>query len=118
MFLVAPANVICCYYYFFESIAVITMMLPFLSNYSSVNDRTTCSSRSSLSLLKWLPPDLGFVTLNFDVSVHHGKACIGFVIRDHFGNPHMAASKSIGDTNVLVAEATVSREGLHSAYIQ
>ncbi|KAL6129862.1 hypothetical protein ACLB2K_068244 [Fragaria x ananassa] len=69
-------------------------------------------------MIKWHPPDKDFVKINFDASVQHKHAAIGFVLRDADGNPLTAAAKFIGDTSVLITDTITLKEGLHTIWLQ
>ncbi|KAL6203208.1 hypothetical protein ACLB2K_026911 [Fragaria x ananassa] len=70
--------------------------------------------RTAIPVIKWKPPPPPNVNkLNFDGSVrNNSQAAAGFVVRNSLGNHILAASKKLGFTNVLVAEALALREGL------
>lgn len=56
--------------------------------------------------------------LNFDGSVRPSRqAAAGFVVRDTFGQPILAASKNLRFTDVLSSEAPTLRDGLQTSSI-
>ncbi|CDP18110.1 unnamed protein product [Coffea canephora] len=62
--------------------------------------------------VSWEKPSLGWVKLNTDASVLHGKAAGGGVLRDHCGRVIFAFYKEFGEMDVLEAEAQSLLEGL------
>lgn len=58
-----------------------------------------------------------FIGITFQTNYAYNKINLaaGFIIRDHLGNPLFAASKKIGRTEILVAQAIALREGLFSS---
>lgn len=102
-------------------INVTIMLLLFLiTYYTDVNYscHTNSFTKRRLPNIKWHPPDTNFIKVNFEASIIHNQASIGFVLRDHLGNPQVVAAKIVGHTSVLIAEAIALQEGLHTAYLQ
>ncbi|KAL6221459.1 hypothetical protein ACLB2K_009210 [Fragaria x ananassa] len=92
----------------------------YISHNPTTRGHKTNSNGSAIpasSFIKWLPPLCNLVKLNFDGSVcHNKKADAGFVIRDHEGNPILAGSRCVGNSNVLIAEyCSTLRDGLFHA---
>jgi hypothetical protein len=65
-------------------------------------------------LVKWVPPDLGWVKLNTDNSSlgNSGQAGGGGVIRDHASNWIRGFTRRIGVATSLAAELWALRDGL------
>lgn len=78
-------------------------VVTFLNNYLPVNPSFQKPKTYGIPMIKWHPPDPSFVKINFDASVQHNKATIGFVTRDSNDNPITAIAKYIGDINVLAS---------------
>ncbi|KAL6293667.1 hypothetical protein ACE6H2_001809 [Prunus campanulata] len=65
--------------------------------------------------IKWKPPPLDWIKLNFDGSVRGNLAATGFVIRDWNGNVRLAGAKNSGQVSITVAECLALRDGLAHA---
>lgn len=65
--------------------------------------------------IKWEPPPLDWVKVNFDGSVRGNLAATGFVIRDWNGNVRLAGAKNSGQVSIIVAECLALRDGLAHA---
>ncbi|BBG93775.1 RNase H family protein [Prunus dulcis] len=65
--------------------------------------------------IKWEPPPLDWVKVNFDGSVRGNLAAPGFVIRDWNGNVRLAGTKNSGQVSITVAECLALRDGLAHA---
>ncbi|XP_062014402.1 uncharacterized protein LOC133730916 [Rosa rugosa] len=87
------------------------------SSYLKANPKTSNPNVSKFFHIKWQPPNVNQVKLNFDGSVRNGMATIGFVILNEDGNPLFAANRKLGHTSVLVVEATALRDSLHTALL-
>lgn len=63
-------------------------------------------SKSSLTLVRWLPPEEGFVKINCDgsLSPQFSLASCGGVIRDHWGAFIAGFSCKLGNCSILLAE--------------
>lgn len=60
--------------------------------------------------IRWKPPDSNQVKINFDASVTPSNvAAIGFIIRDHAGNPIIASPRNIGKASMLVTAYSFER---------
>lgn len=68
-------------------------------------------------LVKWEPPPLDYVKVNFDGSVKDNNGASGYVIRNHFGKIVAAGvgATNLGLSSVLLAEATGLRDGVRKA---
>ncbi|CAL9019657.1 unnamed protein product [Prunus brigantina] len=77
----------------------------------------TCHSQKSNGLIniKWQPPPLDWIKVNFDGSVRGTLAATGFVIRDWNGNVRLAGAKNSGQVSITVAECLALRDGLAHA---
>ena len=65
--------------------------------------------------ITWQKPPGGFVKINFDRSKSSQVAAGGFIIRDWVGRFLHAESFNLGAASVLMAEATVMRNGVRVA---
>ncbi|BFG15997.1 hypothetical protein CerSpe_022710 [Prunus speciosa] len=65
--------------------------------------------------IKWKPPSLDWIKVNFDGSVRGNLAATGFVIRDWNGNVRLASAKNSGQMSITVAECLALRDGLAHA---
>ena len=72
-------------------------------------------NQNNNTTIKWNPPPLNTLKINFDGSVLGDSAASGFVIRDYNARPLLAATRNAGKTNVPVAEALALRDSLISA---
>ncbi|KAB2629940.1 hypothetical protein D8674_007459 [Pyrus ussuriensis x Pyrus communis] len=70
------------------------------------------SNPSQHSSIRWRPPDVGFVKLNFDGSVVNQGATSSFVIRNETGEPIAAGTRFIGQNTISVTECLALRDGL------
>ena len=88
------------------------------NNFTSLN-KTSSSNSPNLSIIKWKKPPADFSKLNFDGAVKiDSTASAGFVLRNCEGMPILASAKSLGKSNVIVAEAVALRAGLQAALLQ
>ncbi|VVA19914.1 PREDICTED: Protein of unknown function DUF4228 [Prunus dulcis] len=60
-------------------------------------------------LIKWHPPPLAWLKLNFDGYVRNNYAVVGFVIRYSGSHVLLDGAKNIGDVSITVAECTTLR---------
>ncbi|KAI5337591.1 hypothetical protein L3X38_016862 [Prunus dulcis] len=65
--------------------------------------------------IKWKPPPLDWVKVNFDGSVRGNLAAIGFVICDWNGNVRLAGAKNFGQVSITIAECLTLQDGLAHA---
>lgn len=63
-------------------------------------------------LVKWEPPPVNYIKVNFDGSVRGQAASAGFIIRDHDGRMISAGTQHLGEVSVLMAEAVTLRNGV------
>ncbi|CAL8169059.1 unnamed protein product [Prunus armeniaca] len=79
-----------------------------------LNSMTRCGSADSM-IIKWHPPPIGWIKVNFDGSLMNSHASTGFVIRDYEGHVLVAASNNIGENSINVAECLALQDGLAAA---
>ncbi|KAB2625369.1 hypothetical protein D8674_017029 [Pyrus ussuriensis x Pyrus communis] len=65
--------------------------------------------------IRWSPPKVGFVKLNFDGSVVNQQGTSGFVIRNEMGSHFIAGARRFGQTTINVAECLALSDGLWMA---
>ncbi|XP_024156005.1 uncharacterized protein LOC112163988 [Rosa chinensis] len=100
----------------FSPASVVHASASFCAAYRTHNPRSVTTSNSLSEVIKWHPPPENFVKLNFDGSVSSSNlAAAGFVIRNHFGDPIVAGSRSIGSSTIPLAEGTALKDGLLAA---
>lgn len=80
------------------------------------NSRTHLPRTQLVPTIKWHPPDTNCLKINFDGSVKDMNAASGFIIRNEFGAPLLAGSRSVGPATVPMAEALALRDALIYAY--
>ncbi|XP_062021441.1 uncharacterized protein LOC133738016 [Rosa rugosa] len=100
----------------FSPASVVHASASFCAAYRTHNPRSATTSNSLSEVIKWHPPPENFVKLNFDGSISSSnQAATGFVIRNHFGDPIVAGSRSIGSSTVPLAECIALKDGLLAA---
>ncbi|ONI34994.1 hypothetical protein PRUPE_1G509200 [Prunus persica] len=82
--------------------------------YWKINFTHSQKSKGELAI-KWKPPPLDWIKLNFDGSMCGNLAAIGFVIRDWNGNVWLAGAKNSGHISINVTECLELRDGLAHA---
>ncbi|KAI5342021.1 hypothetical protein L3X38_009896 [Prunus dulcis] len=65
--------------------------------------------------IKWQPPPLDWIKVNFDGSVLGNLAATGFVICDWNGNVRLVGAKNSGQVSIIVAKCLALRDGLAHA---
>ncbi|CAL9022783.1 unnamed protein product, partial [Prunus brigantina] len=65
--------------------------------------------------IKWQPPPLDWIKVNFDGLVRGNLVATSFVIRDWNGNVRLAGAKNSGQVSITVAECLALRDGLAHA---
>ena len=91
-----------------------------IRNCLSVDDYYTGHPFGPISknkVVRWEPPPIGMVKINFDGSVLHTSAVGGYIIRDWRGTVLRAGSHQYGCTSVIMAEARVLRDGVQAATV-
>ncbi|XP_071921849.1 uncharacterized protein [Coffea arabica] len=68
--------------------------------------------KTQIDLMSWRRPSRGWLKLNSDASMVHGRASRGGVLQDHGGKVFFAYYKEFGKQDVLSAEAMSLLEGL------
>ena len=76
---------------------------------------SSSSPTTSTHLVRWYPPLLGFVKLNFDGSLINSSVAGGFILWDWTRRLIKARATYYGDTSILVTEARALRDGLRIA---
>lgn len=65
-----------------------------------------------LTVIKWHPPPVGWIKLNFDGSVINSQATIGFVTNNSEGHVLLVGANNIGENSINVAESVALQDGL------
>ncbi|KAL6133943.1 hypothetical protein ACLB2K_066176 [Fragaria x ananassa] len=81
-------------------------------HYSNSEMNTQQEKSNVEQLIRWSPPPLDRVTLNFDGPIGSSSAAGGFIFRTNSGKPLVAASFNTGLSTVLVAKAMALRNSL------
>ena len=74
--------------------------------------------KTQIDLVSWRRPSRGWLKLNSDASVVHGRASGGEVLRDHVGKAFFTYYKVFRELDVLSAEAMSLLEGLSYVLIR
>ncbi|XP_004305977.1 PREDICTED: uncharacterized protein LOC101292043 [Fragaria vesca subsp. vesca] len=100
----------------FSARGVVVCATPYHRSNHQATSNTRMGSKDKNSI-KWTPPPLGVVKINFYGSVLQQSfgAVVGFVLRDDVGCPIVFDARCIGKANVHVTEATALRDGLLKA---
>ncbi|CAL2229189.1 unnamed protein product [Prunus armeniaca] len=73
------------------------------------------SSMQQVKNIKWEPPPMDWIKINFDGSVRNNKAATGFIIWDWNGHVLLAGTKNAGQASVTIATFLALRDSLAHA---
>lgn len=65
--------------------------------------------------VRWNPPDIGNIKVNFDGSVKEGQGTAGYVIRNYAGHLLATGATKVGETTVPMVEALAMRSEVKKA---
>ncbi|WOL13566.1 hypothetical protein Cni_G22336 [Canna indica] len=76
------------------------------------------NANCNTNLIKWIPPDLGFLKINCDASLDDNVGGTDFVIRNNSGDCLVVSGASAPASNILHLEATAVKNALMFAFDQ